>query len=94
MRSRYIFSVLANRGLPLKDAWIFLDSTYSLSREIGDCLTCILYVFEEEGLALPSEFEFVVLARAGSFPTVRTGSFPLLHSPSRIYKLNRDIRVR
>ena len=63
-----------------------MDSTYSLSREISDCLTCILYVFEKEGLALLSEFEFVVLARAGSFP--------LLYSPSRINKLNRDIRVR
>ncbi len=48
----YVFCKLADSGLPLKDAWIFLDATHSLSRKISDCLASILNVFEKEGFAL------------------------------------------
>lgn len=57
-----------------------------MSREICNCLASILNVFEEEGLALLSEFEFIILAR--------DGSFALLQPPSRINKPNRDVGVR
>lgn len=52
---------LPNCGLPLEDAWIFLDAVHTLPWQVGHCLACILNVFENESFPFYAQSEFIVL---------------------------------